>query len=260
MNPDETHRALLSLSHELGLESRGLAILGEGNTSARMDADTFLVKASGSTLGTLDAAGLVRCRFEPLLALLERADTPGEQEIEDTLLAARVDPTSRKPSVECLFHAHLLTLPGVGFVGHTHPVRTLAILCAADPALVRAFAAERRLPDEVVCTDPVSLLLPYVDPGLALSRAIAAGVAGFRRDHGDRVPRVILLESHGVITVGGTPGAVLTAMRMTEKAATVFMEATLLGGGRLPRALPDADVAHLDRRLDEIVRRCALHL
>ena len=44
---------LLNLSHELGREDRGLAMLGEGNTSTRLTDDTFLVKASGTCLGTL---------------------------------------------------------------------------------------------------------------------------------------------------------------------------------------------------------------
>jgi len=47
--------ALLALFHELGREDRGLAILGEGNTSARLSTDAFLVKASGSNLATLPA-------------------------------------------------------------------------------------------------------------------------------------------------------------------------------------------------------------
>ncbi len=261
-HPSETatRTALVTLSHELGAEARGLAILGEGNTSARLDADTFLVKASGSSLGTLDEAGVVRCRFAPLLALLERGENPvGEQEIEDILLAARVDAHSRKPSVECLFHAFLLTLPGVNFVGHTHPARTNAILATARPEVARAFAEARRFPDEVVCCDPVSLLLPYADPGLGLARAVRDGVEEFTARHG-RPPRVILLASHGVITLGPSAGAVLVAMRMTEKAAGIFIEAVQLGGGQLPVTLPAADVARLDARLDEAVRRRALSL
>ncbi len=46
-NRAEKTAALLKLSHDLGREDRGLAILGEGNTSCRLDGDTFLVKASG---------------------------------------------------------------------------------------------------------------------------------------------------------------------------------------------------------------------
>ena len=41
----------------------GLAILGEGNTSARCTDDTFLVKASGTCLGTLSKDDVVECRF-----------------------------------------------------------------------------------------------------------------------------------------------------------------------------------------------------
>ena len=37
---------LLDLSHQLGREDRKLAILGEGNTSARVSGATFVVKAS----------------------------------------------------------------------------------------------------------------------------------------------------------------------------------------------------------------------
>jgi len=37
-----------------GRDDRQLAILAEGNTSAKISAETFLVKASGSNLGTLD--------------------------------------------------------------------------------------------------------------------------------------------------------------------------------------------------------------
>ena len=44
---------LLTLSHEIGREDRGLAILGEGNTSVRLSDDAFAVKASGTCLGTL---------------------------------------------------------------------------------------------------------------------------------------------------------------------------------------------------------------
>jgi len=45
-------KALLKLSHDLAMPANPLAILGEGNTSARPDEKAFLVKASGSCLGT----------------------------------------------------------------------------------------------------------------------------------------------------------------------------------------------------------------
>jgi rhamnose utilization protein RhaD (predicted bifunctional aldolase and dehydrogenase) len=63
---------LLNLSHELGLESRGMAMLGEGNTSTRRDGSTFWVKASGTQLRTLTAAQVVACRNEAIAKLTDR--------------------------------------------------------------------------------------------------------------------------------------------------------------------------------------------
>ncbi len=46
-------QSLFRLSHELGRDDRQLAILAEGNTSAKISAETFLVKASGCNLERL---------------------------------------------------------------------------------------------------------------------------------------------------------------------------------------------------------------
>ena len=144
-------KELLALAHGLGREDRGLAILGEGNTSARTSSATFAVKASGLNLSSLSSAGLTECRFDALLPLLEARST-SDQAVERALLAARVDPRARKPSVEAMFHAYLLALPGVRFVGHTHPVAVNGLLCS-DSA--RRFAAGRLFPDEIVCCGEV---------------------------------------------------------------------------------------------------------
>ncbi|MEM6560405.1 MAG: class II aldolase, partial [Planctomycetota bacterium] len=97
MTTEPLHQ-LLDLSHDVGLELRDQAILGEGNTSCRVDDETFLVKASGTSLSTLAEGDVTRCRFEPLLALLERPDV-SDAEITETLLASRVDDSAKKPSV-----------------------------------------------------------------------------------------------------------------------------------------------------------------
>src|SRR5687767_12372648 len=120
---------LLKLSHELGREDRRLAILGEGNTSMRVSPETFVVKASGSNLGTLSALGITECRFDALLPLLSKKNL-SDAAVDEALLAARVDPAAKKPSVEAIFHAYLLTLEGVNFVGHTHPTAVNQVLCS----------------------------------------------------------------------------------------------------------------------------------
>src|SRR5690606_19739656 len=100
---------------------------------------------------------LVECRFAPLLAMLDREGL-SDQEIEDELLACRVSPEARKPSVEALFHAYLLSLDGVKFVGHTHAVAVNQVLCSPRG---RDYAAWRMFPDEVVCCGPASGYVPY---------------------------------------------------------------------------------------------------
>lgn len=245
-------KSLLDLSHQLGREDRKLAILGEGNTSARVSADTFLVKASGSNLATLDAVAVTACRFADLLAVLE-AKQLSDAAVDDALLAARVKSSARKPSVEAMFHAWLLTLPGVNFVGHTHPVAVNRILCSRH---ARTFATKRFCPDEIVCCGAESVLVPYVDPGLKLAQAIRRAVTTFVRLT-SRAPRVILLENHGLIALGGTPAAVLATTLMAVKAAEVYAGAVALGGAR---ALSESSVARIAGRPDEHYREQVLGL
>ncbi len=243
---------LLDLSHQLGREERRLAILGEGNTSARVSDETFLVKASGSNLGGLTAAGVTECRFADLLAVLE-ARSLSDAAIDEKLFAARVDPAAKKPSVEAMFHAWLLTLPGVNFVGHTHPVEVNKILCTPRAGM---FARRRACPDEIVCCGVESVLVPYTDPGLKLAQAIRRAVLAFIKRTA-RPPRVILLENHGLIALGGTPESVLATSLMAAKAAEVFIGASLLGR---PRFLTPAQVTRIAGRPDEHYRQQALGL
>jgi rhamnose utilization protein RhaD (predicted bifunctional aldolase and dehydrogenase) len=251
-DPLESKRALIDLSHDLGAEHRQLAILGEGNTSAKLSDDTFLVKASGSSLGTLGENDLVECRFAPLLAMLDRTDL-SDQQIEDELFGCRVDPAAKKPSVEALFHAWLLTLPGIYFVGHVHSIAVNQILCSPH---ARDFAERRLFPDEIVCCGGASVFVPYTDPGLKLSQMIREGTLRFVALFG-APPRVILLENHGLITLGASPNAVKAAMYMADKAARIFIGAASVGG---PRFLEPEQVDRIANRIDEHYRQRALQL
>ena len=190
-----TSRAsMLDLSHELGQEARKLAILGEGNTSTQAAKGTFWVKASGSSLGTLDTPGVTECRADALVALLDQTKLT-DAAVDEALLRSRVSAKARKPSVEAMFHAWLLTLPGVEFVGHTHPNAVNALLCSR---FAKTFATRRLFPDEIVCCGVESVLVPYTDPGLKLAQAIRTAVTAYI-DRLARPPRIILLENHGLI-------------------------------------------------------------
>jgi rhamnose utilization protein RhaD (predicted bifunctional aldolase and dehydrogenase) len=249
----ESLERLLKLSHELGREERRLAILGEGNTSTRTSADTFIVKASGSNLATLSPLGVTECRFGDLVPLLDKKAMT-DVAIDEALFAARVDTSAKKPSVEAIFHAYLLTLPGVNFVGHTHPIAVNQVLCSKH---ARTFAKRRLFPDEIVCCGVESVFVPYTDPGLKLAQAIRTAVVAYIKRL-SRPPRVILLENHGFIALGPTPESVLAATLMGAKAAEIFVGAAALSG--TPRFLTPAQVVRIAGRPDEHYRQKALGL
>jgi rhamnose utilization protein RhaD (predicted bifunctional aldolase and dehydrogenase) len=247
---EQKRRELLALSHELGDERREMAILGEGNTSIRINADRFLVKASGSNLGSLRSEDTVECLMAPLLELIAREDA-NDDDVDEALMSCRVDQSAKRPSVEALFHAYFLSLPSVEVVGHTHPIAINSVLCSPR---ARDFAEKRTFPDEIVCCGPASVLVPYTDPGLWLGQEIRRRTEAFVALHGS-LPKVVLLESHGVITFGATPEAVKAAMYMAVKSARIFAGAAALGG---PIFLTENTINRIGGRRDEHYRQAAL--
>jgi rhamnose utilization protein RhaD (predicted bifunctional aldolase and dehydrogenase) len=213
---------------------------------------TFLVKASGSNLSSLSAANLTECRFKTLLDVMDQRKI-SDAAVDKALLDSRVVESARKPSVEATFHAWLLTLPGINYVGHTHPIAVNSLLCSAR---AQTYAKRRLFPDEIVCCGPESVLVPYCDPGLKLAQAIRRQVELYQRRTGI-LPRVILLQNHGLIALGATPNAVLAATLMAVKAAEITLGAIAAGGARY---LSARDVVRIAGRTDEHYRQKALGL
>jgi len=153
----ETLQQLIWMSRELGRPELDYVILGEGNTSARIDDETFFVKASGAEMRTLDEGGVVEVSFERALALLDAKDI-SDAAVKAGLTAAKVDPSApRHPSVETVLHALALTEGGASWVGHTHPTAVNAILCSQAAA---AAYAGRLFPDEIVVCGPAPVFVP----------------------------------------------------------------------------------------------------
>jgi rhamnose utilization protein RhaD (predicted bifunctional aldolase and dehydrogenase) len=130
-----------------------------------------------------------------------------------------------------------------------------SILCGGDGPS-RLFATERRFPDEIVCCGSKSVLVPYVDPGTILAQKIRERTDAFIKAE-SRPPRLVLLQSHGLIACGATTGSVLAATLMAEKTAQIFLGAAVLGG---PTALSPQNVARIDTRPDEHYRQRMLKL
>lgn len=235
---------LIELSHRLGDPNHGMAILAEGNASAKTTNETFFIKASGRSMGSLTGPELVEVKIEPILGAfdLELDDNA----VRERLKQAKVDPTVvHAPSVETFMHAYLLTLPGVGWVAHTHPQALLALLSVQD---AESRASQRLFPDEVVCCGPASCYVPYVDPGLPLARAIRDAVEAFIEAHGES-PKTIWLQNHGLIALGRSSEEAWSAIAMSEKAARVWQAALATG---LPiHPLTRENVERIHNRPDE---------
>ncbi len=241
-------QTLVHMTRTLGEPHRDLVIIGEGNTSHRIDDATFWVKASGQQMTTIDADGFVAVQFGPMLGLLD--DPPEKRsEVQAIMQSAKVDQdTPKRPSIETSFHAMLLHECGVQIVAHTHSTAVNRIMCSNR---AEQFAHNRLFPDEVVVCGPESVLVPYCDPGLPLAIEMRDHVRTYMDQQGE-APKVILLTNHGLITLGQTADEALNITAMFVKAAEIFWGACAVGE---PVFMNPADIMHVYHRPDEVYRR-----
>jgi rhamnose utilization protein RhaD (predicted bifunctional aldolase and dehydrogenase) len=245
---DTTLSQLIAMSRNLGDPAMDYAMLGEGNTSARADAESFWVKASGTSLRTMDPSGMVRINFAPILAALE-CEQMTDAEVRGVLETARADQDVKvMPSVETFLHAMALQLDGVNFVGHTHPTAINSVLCsrAVDEAV-----AGRLFPDQIVYCGPASVYIPYTDPGLTLAKAVRQGIINYGETWG-AAPKVILMQNHGLIALGKSAADVENITAMAVKSARVLIGTYALGG---PQFFSPEQIDRIQNRPDELYRK-----
>jgi rhamnose utilization protein RhaD (predicted bifunctional aldolase and dehydrogenase) len=244
---------LVAMSNELGRPELDYVILGEGNTSARADSDSFWVKTSGTQLRTITAHGFAQVSFERALALVRRKGL-SDADVKAGLTAAKTDPASPgHPSVETLLHALCLQLPGINFIGHTHATAVNMLTCSAG---FEGAYAGRLFPDEIVLCGPAPVLVPYTDPGVPLAVEVWHRVQQYLDQYGEQ-PKVILIQNHGLIVLGKSAQQVLDVTAMAVKTARVLLGAFAAGG---PRFMSEQDVARIHTRPDELYRRLQLGL
>lgn len=239
---------LVKMSRTLGDPANDYVILGEGNTSAQIDDDSFWVKASGTQLRTVDEDSFVLVHFGRVRAMLDGPDL-SDDEIKQALIDAKVDPDfSAHPSVETAVHAVCLSLDGVNFVGHTHPTAINMITCSVG---FEAAFAGRLFPDEIVLCGPAPVLIPYTDPGLPLARAVRERIDAYIDEYGE-LPRVMHLQNHGLFVLGSTAQQVENITAMMVKTARVLAGTYALGG---PHFMTPDNVARIHTRPDEHYRQ-----
>lgn len=239
---------LVELSNRLGEPANDYAILGEGNTSALEDDGAFWVKASGTHLRTITRNGFVRVNLERATSMLA-TPSMSDEDVLKALIASKVEPKPDPlPSVETVVHAVCLSVPGVRFVGHTHPTPVNSITCSKK---FHELLAGRAFPDEVVVCGPEAVLVDYVDPGLRLAVEVRKGLQAHVATHG-KAPKTVYLQNHGLIALGATAREVENITAMAVKAARILL-GTLSAGG--PNFLPAAQVERLNNRADEHYRQ-----
>ncbi|MFZ4814231.1 MAG: class II aldolase/adducin family protein [Phototrophicaceae bacterium] len=242
-------QALHQLTRTLGDPARDYVIIAEGNTSWRMNEDTFYVKASGQQMQSIEEGGFVAVQ---LAAILDLLDNPPHTRTEQTarMMAARVDAsaTTPAPSIEVTFHAMLLHETGAQYIGHTHPSAVNQLLCGEH---AQTFAEKRLFPDQAVICGARAVFVPYADPGLPLALLMREKVREYMAAHGE-APKEIMLANHGMIALGATPQAVLNITAMSVKAAKILSGALAVGK---PVYMDAAEIEYLINRPDEIDRR-----
>jgi ribulose-5-phosphate 4-epimerase/fuculose-1-phosphate aldolase len=214
---------------ELAREISEYTICGEGNVSVRTGENTFLIKASGTSLHTLSEEYLTLC------------NTNG----------AQIDLSHKKPSIETSFHAWIMkTFPGINFIAHTHPPHTTKVLCT-ESSILYDFADYRWFPDQIVRNGIKSCVVPYAPPGEAILKLVEEHVTEFV-DREGFFPKLILLQNHGIITASASKKDCAAATLMCEKSAEIFVGAHALGGVKF---LTKQEVADVDTCPNENYRR-----
>ena len=244
----EQLKQLITMSNRLGNPQNDYVILGEGNSSAKVDGASFFVKASGTSLNGIGAEGFVQVLFEPVLALLDEEGV-SDTAVTSTLTSATINAAPNvHPSVETTFHAAALTITEANFVGHTHPTAVNSILCSNKAE--EAFSG-RLFPDEIVVCGPAPVFVPYTDPGIPLAKVIKQKIVNYQDEYG-RSPKLILMQNHGMIALGQTSDEVLRITAMAVKTARILLGAYTVSA---PRFLTQEDVNRIDTRPDEHFRQ-----
>lgn len=176
------------------LYDHGLVRGNSGNISARIPGtETFLIKPSGVCMGRLKSEELILVDFEGN-KIKGEANVSVETPMHAAIYKARKD-------VQAVVHTHAPTATAFGITG-------TGIL----PLQIEAFVL---LPKGVP-------IVPFKPPG---SKALADAVQKKISDHD-----AIILENHGIVTVGSTIEAACNLNEIVEEAATIQFMTVMLAG------------------------------
>ncbi len=182
---------LVEISNFFG-KKKDYVIAGGGNTSFK-NGRYIWVKASGTSLATIDESGFVQLDREKLKKVSQSSysENPFEREkqVKEDLNDAIVNKDAGlRPSVETSMHDVI----GYPYIVHTHPTLINGMLCAKRSKQV----VEELFPEN-------ALYIEYVDPGYTLFKRIEQELSVYRDKKGQD-PQIILLENHGIFVNGNS--------------------------------------------------------
>jgi L-fuculose-phosphate aldolase len=170
-----------------------------GNLSARTGADRYVITASGTRLGELEAADLVECVVGAPSATVDGRRPSKERPMHEAIYAAR---------------------PEINAVLHASPLHSTLLACADEAPPASWFVESMYYLERVA-------RVPYRHPGSeALGEAVAAQA---------RAANVLLLEHHGVLVYDTSVREALMGLHTLELACRMWLLAR--GAGLQVRGL-----------------------
>ncbi|MDX6228611.1 MAG: L-ribulose-5-phosphate 4-epimerase [Frankiales bacterium] len=207
-------RPVVAKLHE-ELRRNGLVAWTAGNVSARVaGADLLVIKPSGVDYDDITPESMVVCDFD-----------------------ANVIEGDHAASSDTAAHAYVYRhRPDVGGVVHTHSPYATAWAARGEeiPCVLTAMADEF---GGAIPVGPFALI-----GGTAIGEGIVATLAGHRSP-------AVLMQNHGVFTIGGSPRAAVKAAVMCEDVARTVHLARALGD---PLPMADADIDALYDRYQNV--------
>lgn len=197
----------------------GLVAWTAGNISGRVPGeDLFVIKPSGVSYDELTPANMILCDLDGNVV----PGSPGSE---------------RSPSSDTAAHAYVYrNMPEVGGVVHTHSTYATAWAACGEPipCVITAMA------DEFGGEIPVGPFAIIGDD--SIGRGIVATLSGHRS-------RAVLMQNHGVFTIGKDPKDAVKAAVMTEDVARTVHVARQLG---TPVAIPQEKIDSLFDRYQNV--------
>lgn len=224
---------LIELSHAIGRHPSRMVLWDEG-ACAMKKGDKILVSRRGAYLSALTIGDLVE------MDITKTADIISQDAVSmDAIEEAQTSPGVWQPSMDAILFSYLLGLDDNQFATHVQPVEIDQIISSPR---ARQFAERRSVAHEVVSRGVSTFLVPYADPGLPLAKEVKRKMALWR-DRYKTVPKIILIQNHGMIVLGNSVEEILRMAEMTLKSAQIFIGAALMGG---PAFLTPDNVLHLE--------------